>query len=337
MKNKIIWAVDPTQDVQETKKIVTEMKTWAKELQSEILPIAVISQFPSSSAFVNSLKTNLSMQELSQRALKKYLKKMNLGDCLPPKIVFTTSLSNRKKALLLAEEAEKQSATLIFANTQAKPAWRRFRLGGFAETLIAISKIPVMLFNSTALPSKKLSPVLFPTDFSSYSKNALQKLMPWAKAFDAKILIYNRIEDPRVYSSELAGFYQYPIDSESFYKHTRKAMQASADKLLRSCKQQGVLAMSLIEQDKKSLAEDIVRAAAKNKASLIALSSTSGRAAQVLIGSVARDVLLLAKCPVLVLFRPQKPKQKHIRSRIAENTTAVLTPGLSHPEVHSTR
>ena len=311
-KNKIIWSVDPTRDPDEAKNIIKELKIWAKHLNCDVQPVSIFSKstlnFPIEIAFPWKDK----LQEVAQKSVIRYLKKTQATGFLPPESVFVPTFSNRKMASEMAKYAEKANALLIFVNTRAKKTWNPFRLGGFAETLVATSRVPVLLLNPASIPTAQIPSILFPTDFSLVSKNALVKLEPWAKAFNSKILIYDQVETPNIYPSDFNGTGQaQTFNMESLIKDVEKSRLKKGAEWSKLLKKQNIKSSLIVQRQQKYLAADILEAAKKNKASLIAIASRSGPVAQALLGSVARDVLLQAKCPVLIFYRP-KASRKHI-------------------------
>ncbi len=325
-KNKIIWSVDPTQNPAEAKNIIKELKIWAKHLKCEVQPVSIFSKstlnFPIEMAFPWKDK----LQEVAQRSITRYLKKTQAKGFLPPELVFVPALSNRKMASEMAKYAEKRNAQLIFANTRAKKTWNPFRLGGFAETLVATSRVPVLLLNPSSVPSSKIPSILFPTDFSQDSKNALVKLEPWAKAFNSKIFLYDQVETPNIYPSDFSGIGQAQTrNMESMIKDVEKSRLKKGAEWSALLEEQNIKSSLLVQRQRKHLAADILEAAKKNKASLIAIASRSGPVTQALLGSVARDILLQAKCPVLIFYRP-KASRKHVAQSKQKANGKYLAP-----------
>ena len=181
---------------------------------------------------------------------------------------------------------------------------------------MATSRVPVLLLNPTAISSTKIPSILFPTDFSLTSKNALVRLEPWAKAFNSKIVIYDQVETPNIYPSMFNGLAQtQALNMESMLQdveQSRIKIGAGWTKLLQK---QNIKSSVIVQRQRKHLAADILEAAKKNKVSLIAIASRSGPVAQALLGSVARDILLQAECPVLIFYRPKAVRKHSVESK----------------------
>ena len=169
---------------------------------------------------------------------------------------------------------------------------------------MATSLVPVLLLNPSAMASSKIPSILLPTDFSLTSKNALLKLEPWAKAFKSEIFLYNQVPTPNINFAEFNGIGQTEgLNLE--LKEVEKLRLRKGAEWMSLLQSQNIKSSLLVEQQQKYLAADILEAAKKNKVSLIAIANRSGPVTQALLGSVARDILLHAKCPVLIFYGPK--------------------------------
>lgn len=148
-------------------------------------------------------------------ALERIVKVTHTESFRPPILLEVSTEAPREMAFEMAKYAEERRAKLVSVNTLAKRTWNPFRRGGFAETLVAISPVPVLVMNSAAQPTAQVSSILFPTNFSRSSRKALSQLKPWARAFEARIILFNQVEVPDVYPAGLDGLWPalaYSID-----------------------------------------------------------------------------------------------------------------------------
>lgn len=305
-KDKIIWAVNPEQDPKQSIEIVKELKVWAKNLDCEVQPVAVFSKlYVNLPANLNTLWKS-SFEDFAQANVKNYLKKLPTKGFLSPELLFVPTFSSRQMAKEMAKYAEKNNALMLFANTRAKKTWNPFNLGGFAETLIATSKVPVLLLNPKAKSQPEKKSMLFPVDFTHDSNIALARIEPWVEAFNSQLLIYNQVETSQFYATE----YSILPELESFIKtevvNRNKKMQAWAKHL----EKQNIKSKVIVHRQQDYLANEILAIAKKSKVQLIVLTSNSGPYYQAILGSVPRDVLLQASCPVLFFHRPEVNKKR---------------------------
>lgn len=325
-KNKIIWSIDLTQNPKDLSHIVKELKIWAKRLNCDIQPVSIVSK----SALTFPVKLISPWTERfegwAQNSIELFLKQANLKEILPPKLIFSNSISRRKLAHEMTKFAKKENASLILASTRTnKKTWNPLRLGGFAETLVATSKVPVLLLNPAATPSTQIPNILFPTDFSRESKNALLSLLPLAKLFKSKIILYNQVEalNNYFYPADFYGTWEAQgLNTEPQIREVETTRKSAAEAWTHFLKTQKISSSIIIQRQKKYLGNEIIQTAKKNKVSLIALASHSGPLSQTLLGSVARDVILQAQCPVLVFFRPRN----QIKEWRPQVDTRILAP-----------
>lgn len=311
-KEIIVWAIDPNQNPEHAKAVVQELKVWSRQLNCDILPVSIFTKSLFDWPIEGLLHGKNGHEIVARKALSNYLKKLKTKGFLPPHILFSDSLSNRKMAQKLATYSEYKKALVIFANTRVKKTWAPIRLGGFAETLIATSRIPTLLFNPDVKLSEDRSSILFPTNFSKESKAALVKLQTLAKPFDAKITLFNQVENPTLYVSEFNGTWQSPTSNVvALMKDMEKARIKKAVEWESMLSKLGTDASHVVQPQKKYIAADAIALAKRNETHLIAIASHTSVMGQTLLGSVAQDLLLEAKCPVLVIHNPKL--QRHAK------------------------
>lgn len=319
IKNKervIIWAVDPTQKLSYSKNLITEMKTWSKHLDCRIQPVTVFSEKPYNLPVESLYPWKARLEDVAEQSLNNFLQQVPIKNLLPHEKIFIRSESTRKMASELAKYAENKKALLICANTRARKSWNPFRLGGFSETLVTISRTPVLLLNPQSPPTKNIPSLLFPTNFDQNSKNALDHLSTFAKGFHSKVLLYSQIENPTIYSAEFSGYWQAEATHiESILKSLEKTRKEKAMDWSYYLEKQNVKSQIIIDRQKKSLSADILEVAKKNHVSLIALASSTSPLTQSILGGIARDVLLQAKCPVLVFYHPKAIRKPMVKSK----------------------
>jgi nucleotide-binding universal stress UspA family protein len=307
----IIWAVDPSQNPDDAKNLVREMKKWAEALRCHIQPVTLISSAAMNIPFELSFTWKELLETQTRKSLQKYIKSARISGTREPEILFTSAFSNRKLAMELADYAEKKKALMVFANTRAKKTRSPIRLGGFAETLAASCRVPLLLMNPLATPTSKTSSILFPTDFRYESKAALELLQPMARALHSRLILFNQVENPALESLQAGATWISPTALiEEELGEVEEIRLRKAENYARLIRKEGLEVGIIVRRQKLDLADEILDVSKKNKADLIALSSHSGRFSQFLLGGVARDLLLQAKQPVLIFYRPLQAKHR---------------------------
>lgn len=304
-KKVIIWAMDSTQNPKEATNILKEINTWAKRLDCDVQPVSVISRSTMNFPWDFTSPLEERFEDLAESSVRRYLKKTSSKGFLPTDLVFTTGISSHKMASELSAYAEKKKALMVFANTRAKKTWNPFRLGGFAETLAATCRIPVLLMNPSALPTERLDSILFATDFAQDSKNAILRLGLWAHAFQSRILLFNQVETPTLYPSDMSGTLGSTAYSlESLVKDIEVSRQKKAHQWAQLLEKENVLCVPLVQRQRNYLSAEVLEAASKHKAGVIALANRGGPFSQTVLGGASRDIILQAKCPVIIFHRP---------------------------------
>jgi nucleotide-binding universal stress UspA family protein len=142
----------------------------------------------------------------------------------------------------------------------------------------------------------KLKKIFVPTDFSDCSKKALQYAIPFAKQFNATLILMHVVPHQNALDGET-----YPVDCElTLEKDLRENAKRKLNELAKEFPLHEIPVQ--IETCLGATGVEIARDAKKLEADLIVIS-THGRTgrAHSLAGSVAENLVQLAPCPVLVV------------------------------------
>ncbi len=140
----------------------------------------------------------------------------------------------------------------------------------------------------------KLKTILAPTDFSKESKKALQYAIPFARQFNAGIILLYVLQ-PHYVAGEFSAV-DFPVLEADLQRSSGEQLTALAVKGV--C---GLVPVKTLVRTGSPVGE-VVNAAKELKTDLIILS-THGRTGlkHVLLGGVAENVVRHAPCPVLVV------------------------------------
>lgn len=302
---KIVWSVDPTQNPNEAKGIVAELKTWARFMNCEVQPVAIFSKSNWNLPVALDMPWHDKFEALAKEALARFLASTNADSFLPPIIKFVTWTSNRRMARELIKYVRSIDAEIIFLNTKSVSNLSLLPLGSFTEAVVTFSETPILLFNPSATPTNSIENILFPTDFSEDSKTALAGLVPLAKAFDARVTIFNQVTQSYMYPSEFYNFVE-AYEMESVQDQMKIERIKLANQWAELLKNNDIKTSVNIKTSDSYVVEDILEVAQKQKVDLIAMACRSGTVVQMLIGSVSRDIIFKATVPVLIFYRPKK-------------------------------
>jgi len=139
----------------------------------------------------------------------------------------------------------------------------------------------------------KIRTILFPTDFSAYSRNAWEVACALARDYSARIVLLHVEEIPAGIYGEFGAVPARPFDLDDIKAEMAKFKPPYAQLKVESVVVRGNAAPAIIEM-------------AKNRGCDLIVMGCHGRTGlgRLLMGSVAETVVRKAGCPVLTLRNP---------------------------------
>jgi nucleotide-binding universal stress UspA family protein len=164
-----------------------------------------------------------------------------------------------------------------------------------AESLILQSTIPLLIVNPKVQTSKKIKTVLFPTDLGDASERDLKKLIPYLKRLNAKIVLYHKMDYvlPETYSM----IYRSEV-YERYLKEDETKRKTKLEAWAKKLQTEGIKYEIVIDNKPSFIPKSIVAASTKHKAQLIAIVSHTSSTNAMFLGSISRQVVRLANCPI---------------------------------------
>jgi nucleotide-binding universal stress UspA family protein len=289
-----LWAIDPFADKRTQLKVAGHLKSFLMGSQSPIEPTSVLNpgelRLPPSD---EDVKTRF--QLAAKKALDKITQGLKLPNLMKPSMVYCDKYSQRKSVEMFLDFAKERKAELIALGTHSRTGVERWLFGSFAETLVLLSPIPLLIVNPKVHLPKKIKTVFFPTDLSDYSKKGLEKLTPTLQRLKAKVILYHKMDYvlPETYSM----IYRSDL-YEKYLKDDENRRLKSLEEWAKKLKSQGVTAQIVIYDKPSFIPKSIVKSAKQHKSHLIALVSHTGPASAALLGSITRQVVRTADCPI---------------------------------------
>ncbi len=146
----------------------------------------------------------------------------------------------------------------------------------------------------------EIKSILFPTDFSEGSSQALQYAIDLAKRYEAKLYVVHVIYDV----VKASGWYVPHMSIDQMYKDIEEGAKKELERF-------GLEELSGIKNIERKVLmgvphEEIMNFASKNKIDIIVMG-THGRKGidRILFGSTAAQVVRFAPCPVLTVRLPK--------------------------------
>jgi nucleotide-binding universal stress UspA family protein len=295
-KSGKIWvaAVDPFAQI-EGQVIVDFAKHLAEKSGATVQPTYVLA--PASLNWTG---------EFSGPWLKKYLplSEARMAELFgePSRVVTCKDSGQRAAVKALVSHAQRQGAECVLISTHARKGLERLALGSFAETLILVSKIPVVVMNPSVQAPNGVRKILVPTDLSRESAKFVMAVTEQAQKWGAEIVLFYKQPDPLdpiiqqgVYS--LGGGW---VSVQSFVDAELARKREEIGKLERMVAKAGVSVRHIVDSSPEGLIESINQAVADEKADMVAVLTKAGPLSSALLGSVARALVRESRVPVMV-------------------------------------
>lgn len=146
----------------------------------------------------------------------------------------------------------------------------------------------------------EIKSILFPTDFSEGSSQALRYAVDLAQRYGAKLFVVNVIYDV----VKATGWYVPHVSVDKMYEDIRESAKKELERF-------GVEELSVLKNVERLVLsgvphEEIINFAKEQKIDLIVMG-THGRKGvdRILFGSTAAQIVRFAPCPVLTVRLPQ--------------------------------
>ncbi len=228
-----------------------------------------------------------------EKLLKKHATKLDTRSLrIKPHLITEESPSLKSGVEKVLAFAKKDRADLIALQTHSRTGFKRLLLGSFAETMMLLSPISLLILNPDANVSRQTKRILFATDLDKSADIGIIKAAQFARHAGATLRLLH-IALPS-YSTKFKG--QDPEVSK-YRKHVDRRIQELVD----LAESKGVECDAVIRDDVIPKTDLILKEAKASKAELVAVHSKSGPLRRLILGSVARHVVRAAKIPVLVI------------------------------------
>ena len=298
---KCLWAVDPFADKRTQLTVAKHLKEFLKGDSTQVEPTAVINP----GQILIPQADGQEGREKFKLAAQSKLEKITQGLKLPmtdSSIVFSDSYSQRKSVETLIHYAKEKHANFIALGTHAREGFNRWLLGSFAETLLLQSPVPLLIVNPRSHKPEKIKTVLYATDLSEASEKGVEKIIPVLKGLKAKLILFHKMDYvlPETYSL----IYRSDV-YEQYLKDDEKQRHVKLETLEKKLNAQGIKVEIIVDDRPGFVPEAIVKAAKKHKAQVIALVSQTGTAGATFLGSITRQVVRTASCPIWTWHVPK--------------------------------
>ena len=212
-------------------------------------------------------------------------------------VVIEPVLIRGRAASAIVDEARAMPADLIVVGHRGHGRWESMLLGSVSSEVVDHAPCPVLVARD-----ERLGPVVFADDGSPSARTAEAVLTSWPLFTGLPVTVLTVAEEGFQYAAALApllyseAMAQYADSTQQLERIAREENEAAAGRL----REAGFQATGIIRDGDP--AHEIVAVAREREAGLIVVG-TRGQTGlrRLILGSVARNVLLHAPCSVLVV------------------------------------
>jgi len=309
---KIIWAVDALTNPEglhtQTAELVGAL---ASQREATVQPVYVLTPSESVDNDLDQDPMFVRYEQNAHEALEKALESaLNqrqgmpiLAKRLPARVLVQATSSIHATVATLSNFAVSEGADLIVVSTHAREGLSRLFLGSFTETLLLSSRIPVWVVNPSTRKIERFTEIIYPTDFSFYSRGVFRRVVQMARELGAKMTLFHAVPHPiePVFQSGVYMLGGGALPLLPYHNDAVHYQMKHAERWARWAEARGVQVKTNVQDEPENIATTIAKLAQDHQASMIAMETHSGPVVSALVGSITRQVVRHADCPVWVL------------------------------------
>ncbi len=302
---RVIWSVNPFEEKSEMRHhVVSALKYLGHRVPSiKIDPTYVLSPAELEVSLEFSQPWIKQFKPAAEKAMEQISGQYGIAQLKDPTVLVQRNPSLTSSVATIVKHARDARADLIVTGTHAREGISRLMLGSYTETLLLHSKTPLLIVGPHAEVLHR-DHILFASDFSEHSMIVFKKVLTLARDLRAKLTILHIIPHP-VEPVIQSGIYLMGggwVPVAEFMSQDESQKRRHGAKWVADAKKMGIQAEFVIERGMPgkggSIVQGILSAAQSRHAGLIAMGAHSGAVAAALLGSIARQVIRHAPCPV---------------------------------------
>jgi nucleotide-binding universal stress UspA family protein len=302
---KILWALDAFDESKANFAfMVNHLTEFSRAVPSKIYPVYVLSpdQLNLNGDFTEDLISQYA--PAATRALEQKLKAASLASLQPALVVSHTQSSLKTTVDKLIEYVTRNQFDEIVVGSHGRKGFERLVLGSFAEEVLLRAPVPVSVISANADHAKyPLNNILYPCDLTEASRSTFDEIIALAARFEAKVTLFHSI--PRPIEPVLqSGVY---LLSGAWMPHAEFEIMETAkqtkfaENYKTLAQKAGVRLEAVFDRDCLNASESILKYAEAHRPGVIAMAAQSKRLSAAFLGSVCRQVVRGARCPVWVV------------------------------------
>jgi nucleotide-binding universal stress UspA family protein len=187
-------------------------------------------------------------------------------------------------------------------STHSRDGLTRLMMGSFAESLLMISKTPLLITHPGA-PKKTINKILFATDLNKTAMGVFRKVLAFAREMETEIVILHVVKHPLepVIQSGILLLGGGWISSAAHHEKVTEQRESEAKKWHQEALKAGVKVKTIVTPVEGTVTETILSQSQANDCQMIAMAAQSGKLVANWVGSISREVVRSSQCPVWVV------------------------------------
>lgn len=241
----------------------------------------------------------------AEQALAELVRRLDLPGLVRPRVLLQETASTTRAIDAISDYAVASETDLIVASTHGRTGVKRLLMGSFVETLLLRAYVPVLVVGAnTVEPSERpLARLLMPTDLSDYAKDFYIRVVQLCAEIKAELTLFHAIPHPvePIVSSGvyLLGGGWVPV--ESYLAEETRFRERRAEAWAKWAAGHGVRVTPVVESQGASISDRLNDIAEVRGISAILMEAQNGPITSALVGSVTRQTVRHAPCPVWVI------------------------------------
>ncbi len=322
---KIIWLVDPFEEPRTLRASARWVRALAERLKAPILPVHVLAG--GAAGFAPEIHAAWLMQFVvdTEDRLIQLVRGLAIPHLLKPHVISEVYRSRSEAVAGFLEFAAEQESGLIVVSRTGEGG----RIGGFAETLLLKSAIPVLVVPSRPVSRAKAAAparakkLLVALDLSEVdgvvAREVFSQALDWAAKLKASLHLFHVLPIPQTIAYGPGAFDLGASAAAAAYwnEEAASARRRQLERLARQAKKRGVACTIELESRSLRAADAILKAQKRSKADWIVMAGRTGRWGTLVLGSVTRMVAREAPCPVWIIHLARSTADEQQRSRRA--------------------
>jgi nucleotide-binding universal stress UspA family protein len=241
----------------------------------------------------------------AEQALAEMVRRLDLPGIVRPRVLVQETASTTRAIDAISDYAVASDMDLIVSSTHGRSGVKRLLMGSFVETLLLRAYVPVLVVGADSPEPRErpLARLLMPTDLSDYSKDLYIEVVHLCAEMKADLTLFHAIPHPvePIVSSGvyLLGGGWVPV--ESYFAEETRFRERRADAWAKWAEGKGVRVTPVVEPQGASISARLTYIAEERGIGAIVMEAQNGPITSALVGSVTRQTVRHAPCPVWVV------------------------------------